>query len=172
MLRTSTRQATVDGYRRSALVMKPALTRLVIDTNVLLDWLVFDDPASVPLATAVVTRQAQWIATTEMLEEFTSVLARPLSKRWEDARKRALTLEVDLLCERWLGPLPAAAAGLRCSDVADQKFIDLAIACGACALITRDRALLDLRPRARPHGVSIVSPAEWSASGEPAAVER
>jgi uncharacterized protein len=144
-------------------------TRLVIDTNVLLDWLVFADPATVPLATAVTTGQSQWIATPEMLDEFASVLMRPLTERWEDSRKRVLTLDVDVLCEAWPGLVPNAPAGLRCRDRADQKFIDLAIACRACAVITRDRALLDLRSRAQAHGVSIVAPAEWLAASGPVA---
>jgi len=136
----------------------------VIDTNVLLDWLLFEDPAIGPLASAVAVGRTRWIATTAMLEEFASVLARPLAERWESSRKRALTLAIDVLCEHWSDPVAPAPSGLLCRDPADQKFIDLAIACGTCTLITRDRALLDLRRRAHAQGVSIMSPAEWSAS--------
>jgi uncharacterized protein len=143
----------------------------VIDTNVLLDWLVFEDPASAPLAFAVTVGWAQWIATPAMLEELATVLARPLAERWEASRKRALTLAIDDLCECWSDAVAPAPADLLCRDPADQKFIDLAVACRACTLITRDRALLDLQRRAHPRGVSIMSPAEWPASRATVATE-
>jgi predicted nucleic acid-binding protein len=50
-------------------------------------------------------------------------------------------------------PLPV------CSDADDQKFLELAQACGAAFLVTRDRALLELsRHRTRPVPFGIVEP--------------
>lgn len=181
MLRTSDRQASANSNAPTASahdepgpapVLKPGAAALVIDTNVLLDWLVFADRSTTPLAAAVTTGQVRWITTAEMIDELSSVLTRPLAERWESARKRALTLEIASLCEHWPGAVLQAPLGLRCRDRADQKFIDLAIASGASALITRDRALLELRRRSQAHGVSIVAPAQWSAMRAAAATAR
>jgi putative PIN family toxin of toxin-antitoxin system len=164
MRRTLARQASTDSDSESAPTAAPAATLVVIDTNALLDWFVFADPALALLAAAVTAGRVRWITTSEMLGEWSSVLARPLPERWESARKRALTLEIKSLCELWPAPVPQAPAHLRCRDPDDQKFIDLAIVCGARAVVTRDRALLQLRRRARAHGVDIVAPAQWVAA--------
>jgi predicted nucleic acid-binding protein len=47
----------------------------------------------------------------------------------------------------------------RCSDPDDQKFIELAGASGAQALVSKDRAVLKLRRRCAPH-FRIMTPAE------------
>lgn len=172
MLHTLARQANADDTCPCAAVLQCAAATVVIDTNALLDWLVFADPAVAALACAVTNGQVRWVATTEMLDELSSVLARPLAECWEIARKRALTLNAAALCEHWPGPTPQASVGLRCRDPADQKFVDLAVACRARALITRDRALLDLRRRAQALGVSIVAPAQWAGTTSATATAR
>ena len=69
----------------------------------------------------------------------------------------------DLLLEAWRAKAePVArvcATALACSDLGDQKFIDLAVCAGADALVSKDRALLALRRRAARSGLKIVSPA-------------
>ena len=58
----------------------------VIDTNVLLDWLVFEDPGVVSLFTAVQEGNLRWVATEAMLDELRHVLSRPplLARRTPD----------------------------------------------------------------------------------------
>jgi hypothetical protein len=47
----------------------------------------------------------------------------------------------------------------KCSDPDDQKFLELALACGATALLTRDEALLSLgRKKSRPLPFRIITP--------------
>jgi len=59
-------------------------------------------------------------------------------------------------------PLSGAALRLRCTDRDDQMFIDLALACGARWLLSRDRAVLKLGKRARLLGLDILTPAVWA----------
>jgi uncharacterized protein len=135
--------------------------RLVIDTNVLLDWLVFEDPACAALDRALGRGAAHWVATPSMLEELQDVLSRSLPDRWEVARKRALTLDLRARCTGWTEAVPAALPPLRCRDRSDQMFVDLALACGAAWLLTHDRALWALRRPARARGVHIAPPSQW-----------
>ncbi len=138
------------------------LPRVVIDTNAALDWLVFARPAALALADAIAQGGWVWCATPAMLAELRAVLGRPLPERWEQARKLALTRELDRLVSRMLTaePLPAASR-LVCRDAADQMFIDLALACAPSWLVTRDGALLALRRRAMTRGVLIATPEQW-----------
>ena len=84
------------------------MLRLVLDTNIWLDWLMFDDPA--------------------------------------------------------VAPVKAAVAAGRAEIVMDQKFLELALACCAAFLVTRDGALLELaRHKARPLPFRIVTPQQLAA---------
>jgi putative PIN family toxin of toxin-antitoxin system len=136
-------------------------TRLVIDTNALLDWLVFDDPSSHAFAHAVISGGALWLASPAMLDELEHVLGRTIHERWDSARKRALTHDWRSRARLCAEPCTVPAHGLRCRDPDDQKFIDLAAAHGARWLITRDRDLLALRRPAATIGVAIVPPQRW-----------
>ena len=50
---------------------------LVIDTNIVLDLLVFRDPAAAPLSEALGARRLAWLATDAMREELARVLGYP-----------------------------------------------------------------------------------------------
>jgi uncharacterized protein len=133
----------------------------VLDTNVVLDWLVFRDPGCVALGQALTGGQARWGATEEMREELEHVLTRGSL----DARQPDLAL-VWSNWNRWatlyepLAPSPEVSP--RCSDPDDQKFIDLGLQLGASALLSRDRAVLRCARRARALGLEIVTPAAWT----------
>jgi putative PIN family toxin of toxin-antitoxin system len=135
--------------------------RVVIDTNAVLDWLVFREPAALALGAAIEQRRWTWCATPAMLDELRWVLARPLAARWDQAKELALTIDLRALatlCE----PVEAAPRdALVCRDPADQMFIDLALGWPPCWLVTRDKALLSLRHRANARGVVIATPGWW-----------
>lgn len=137
---------------------------LVLDTNVVLDWLLFADAAVVPLAHLVTTGQARWVATDAMRQELEHVLTRSRTEAWQAASPDILASWV-----RWVEPTVAQptslAQPLRCSDPDDQKFIDLALQVGAAALISRDRAVLKLARRAKAAGLDIVTPTTWAHPG-------
>ncbi len=75
--------------------------RAIVDTNVWLDWLVFDDARLAPLAEAIASGAVRVEATAPMLEEFASVLRRPHFGLDEAARHAACARQrVDWLLSR------------------------------------------------------------------------
>jgi uncharacterized protein len=134
---------------------------VVLDTNAVLDWLLFADPDMHALAAAIEHGQLRWIATAAMRGEFEHVIGRGLAAgRGTDPARFELTW--DQYCiER--PTAPPAHARMRCTDTDDQKFLDLALAAGACWLVSRDRALLKLRSKAAALGLVIVAPGQWHA---------
>ena len=145
--------------------------RIVIDSNAVLDWLYFRDPRCTALAGAVTTGRVRWLASAAMRDEIEHVLARDsLDRRWPDG-----AASVRDGWQRWatmVDETPALAPlTLRCSDEDDQKFIDLALATRAVALLSADRAVLRLARRASAWGLAITTVAAWrlAPAGEPAA---
>lgn len=134
---------------------------VVLDTNVALDWLLFADLATRPLAARIETGELHWLSTASMRDEFADVLARPiLSARCSD--KEHVLTSYDRLSIRDTSVRTKPVVPLRCRDPDDQIFIDLALAAGARWLFTRDKALLALAQAALAHGVAIVEPRRWS----------
>jgi len=144
---------------RVHLMAEPALT--VIDTNVLLDWLVFDEPSTRPLVAALHAGRLRWISTEAMLAEQRHVIRGLVGSRWP-ADPEAL----ETAYARWATVLEAPARPAttpRCTDPDDQIFVDLALARRAPWLLTRDRALLKLGRRTRAVGTEVLTPAAWTA---------
>lgn len=136
--------------------------RLVLDTNVVLDWLVFANPACTPLADAIETGRVRWIATRAMHAELQHVLARGTLAAW-----RPDLAAIDAAHTRWVRYVDETTAAAthrwRCTDPDDQKFIDLALQLGDATLLSRDRAVLKLARRVREAGVTILTPQRWAA---------
>jgi putative PIN family toxin of toxin-antitoxin system len=131
--------------------------RLVIDTNVALDLLVFDDPASAALAAALAAGELQWIATAAMRDELERVLGYPLiaARLAAGGREAAQVLaDFDRRSLR-IDAVPPRARPV-CSDPDDQIFIDLAVAEGA-RLVSKDRAVLSMKKRLAALGVVVAS---------------
>ena len=134
----------------------------MLDTNVVLDWLLFDNPSAALLAAAIAQRQVRWIATAAMRGELSEVLRRGLAGQ-RNADPTLVLAGWDAHAEMIDEPprLPVAVA-LPCSDPDDQKFLDLAHWAGARWLLSRDRAVLRLRRRAATFGIAIAEPERWS----------
>ncbi|WP_342451320.1 PIN domain-containing protein [Piscinibacter koreensis] len=133
----------------------------MLDTNVVLDWLLFERPSLGALGAAIVAGRVGWTVSAVLRAEFALVVERGI-RGWP-AEPYPLLAAWD----RWASVREAAPHGirpgrLRCTDASDQKFIDLAVATGARALLTRDRAVLKVARRAREHGVAIVTPERWT----------
>ncbi|MGD9833855.1 MAG: putative toxin-antitoxin system toxin component, PIN family [Piscinibacter sp.] len=133
---------------------------LVLDTNVVLDWLVFRNPAAAPLVATLTDGGWRWYVTADMRAELEQVLTYPSINSWQPDCEA-----VWATWARWavvVAAVPAAlSAPLRCTDPDDQKFIDLALQLGGATLLSRDRAVLKLARRARPLGVEILTPERW-----------
>jgi predicted nucleic acid-binding protein len=139
----------------------PASNDLVIDTNVVLDWLAFRHPVGVAIEAALTSGRCRWLCTHAIRDELARVVVRDSLRRWAIDRD-ALLAVFDQLAVDVGAPAPLSfAERLRCSDPDDQMFVDLAIARRAHALLTRDRAVLRLASRARSFGVLIATPEAW-----------
>jgi len=140
---------------------------VVIDTNVVLDWLYFRDTRCAVLAGAVAARRVLWIASAAMRDEIEHVLERgSLGTRWPDgaASVRDGWQRFATMVEET--PL-AAPLTMRCTDEDDQKFIDLALGARAVALLSADRAVLRLARRAAALGLVISTVARWTMAAPP-----
>ena len=118
--------------------------RLVLDTNVVLDLVVFRDAGVVPLVHALDSGGAIAVTSRACLEELRRVLGYARLKLDHVAQSRALR---EYLARVALLDVPDHGVGADlplCTDPDDQKFLELAWHAGAHALITKDRALLRL----------------------------
>ena len=134
----------------------------VLDTNAVLDWLVFRDASMQRVAHAIMRGELDWLACPAGRSEFAHVLSRGRFDAWHPDGAA-----VWAAWERHarIAPSPADGStgpGLRCRDADDQKFIDLALAGGARWLLSRDRDLLALARPAAARGLAIVAPARWN----------
>ena len=133
----------------------------VLDTNVWLDWLLFEDPAVEPIGVAAMTGRIALVTDDECAGEFVRVLSYSFGRHDPDVTRRSA------LSERFLGVARRVAAGPEpslplpaCRDPDDQKFLTLALRSKARLLVTRDKALLELaRPSRRPLPFRILTPA-------------
>lgn len=133
----------------------------MLDTNVVLDWLVFRNPQCTPLVQAIEGGHLRWLVTEAMRDELAHVLSRGVVDAWTPNHDQ-LWESWRLLSESVPAPLITGdACRLRCTDSDDQKFIDLALG-SAQWLISRDRAVLKLARRAQRLGVRVTTPERWS----------
>ena len=128
----------------------PVRLRLILDTNVWLDWLVFDDPSVEPIKAAVAANRAEVFIDAACEAELERALGYDLGKRTVDIA--ACIAECARVARRIDSPMPEAERARlpACRDPDDQKFLEAALAAGAGYLVTKDRALLDLARRAAP----------------------
>ncbi len=147
----------------------------VLDTNVVLDLLHFDDPVARPLRHALEAGRVRCVASEATLEEWRRVLAYP-EFGLGPARQAELFARYRALAET--GGIDDASIGAphkgtpiqpglepvwsrmpRCSDPDDQKFLELAAGGQVQALVSKDRALLKLSRRCAAR-FRIMTPAE------------
>jgi putative PIN family toxin of toxin-antitoxin system len=134
---------------------------VVLDTNVVLDWLVFRDVSVAYMDAVLASKAVQLFASLRSIAELECVLAYP-SLALEDERQREVlaryescTTLVDTLgttrnADSLIDTLP------RCRDADDQYFLALALYARADALVSRDRDLLRLAKRAKAFGFHIM----------------
>jgi predicted nucleic acid-binding protein len=138
--------------------MLSASQPLVIDTNVALDLLVFNEPSHAeqmaPLRQALSDGKCQWLSCPPMREELARVLNYP--KLAPRVTYYGLTTDSVLQAyDAWvhMQVLPPRAP-FACSDTDDQIFIDLAVA-HRCPLLSKDAAVLSMHKRLATLGVMV-----------------
>ena len=130
----------------------------VIDTNIVLDQWLFEDPATVPLRAALQSGLIAHLATSSMRDELERVLTYPhIIKRMAKSKLQAQDI-LSRFDEHHLLAEPAVKAPCTCKDPDDQKFIDLAVA-HAVPLLSKDAAILCMKKRLFQSGV-ILNPTE------------
>ena len=146
----------------------PDPARIVLDTNVCLDLLLFADPKVAQLASALRTRRVIAMASAATRAEWQRVLGYPALRLDSDRRSSlsgafdALVDNVAIAAESHVDPQLLAALP-RCVDPDDQKFLELARTTGARWLLSRDQDLLQLAARCRRDGhFVILTPQDWA----------
>jgi uncharacterized protein len=158
--------------------------KLVLDTNVVIDWLVFDDVFLADFRRQVLGGQVVVVTHEPARAELRRVLGYKELKL--DAERQASVLKrYETQTTKWNrdGAAPATGTGTgtsqaiagaavasaeatpaepplpknfpRCRDPDDNPFLELAWRSGADALVSRDDAVLKLAKRARKHGFEI-----------------
>ena len=124
------------------------MQRLVLDTNIWLDWLVFADPVVIPIRDAVAGARAAVYIDERCEAELERVLAYDLGRHSVDAPAQAACLAAcRCVALRVEAPKALQAKLPQCRDPDDQKFLEAALAVRADYLVTKDQALLELARR-------------------------
>ncbi|MBM0107361.1 putative toxin-antitoxin system toxin component, PIN family [Steroidobacter sp. S1-65] len=138
--------------------------KLVLDTNVVLDWLVFRDASVADLLPPLDAGRVELITHAPAIDELRRVLTYTHLKLPPHRQQQILE---QYLSQTRSGALPEGfdlddlklpAAFPRCRDCDDQHFLALAYHERADALVSKDRAVLKLRKRARRFNVTILDP--------------
>lgn len=147
--------------------------RLVLDTNIWLDWLVFDDPGITAIRSVVEAGDAEIFITEACEQELARVLTYSFRKKVLDSAAQTLCLAQFRRVARAYAPTPPhpheqekaffVAALPVCKDPDDQKFLELARDCRADWLLTKDRDLLVFARRKYQYlPFRIVTPAQFT----------
>ncbi|MEI6736952.1 MAG: putative toxin-antitoxin system toxin component, PIN family [Pseudomonadota bacterium] len=137
--------------------------RWVLDTNVVIDWLMFNDPYMNPLRERVIDGRVLVLTHQPAQDEFKRVLAYKQLKLTPErqqeifARYCQYTSVVSLPSGASLQNLMMPAGFPRCRDRDDEHFIALAFHQKADALISRDNAVFGLKSRAEKFGLTILN---------------
>ncbi len=131
---------------------------VVLDTNIVLDLLIFKDPRCAALHEALGSQVITWIATQVMRDELERVLAythlQPRMAFYQISAEQVLAqFDAQVTVQT-----TAARCQFVCTDADDQKFIDLAAQHHA-VLVSKDKAVLRLRKRLATLGAVVLS--QW-----------
>ncbi len=122
------------------------MNTVVLDTNIVLDAFVFDDPAARPLKQALASSQLQWLATKAMRDELERVLGYPkILPRMAFYKVSAAHVLAQFDGQALLVDTAPRASAI-CKDPDDQKFIDLAVSHKAL-LLSKDNAVICMKKR-------------------------
>jgi putative PIN family toxin of toxin-antitoxin system len=138
---------------------------LILDTNIILDLFVFNDPDLAALKPALLAglenKQLNWIATTDMRIELERVLTYP--KITPRMAFYQVTADDVLAKFDQLATLvdPAPKAKWICKDPDDQRFIDLAVQHQA-TLLSKDQAVLCMAKRLLTAGSVVQKATEFT----------
>ncbi len=124
---------------------------VILDTNVVLDLLVFQDPRTDRLRHSLQQQEIHFIYSPEIFLEYRNVIARPQFAQSLAQQQRILATWQELAC---LMPSPPSC-NFCCADQNDQMFIDLAYYYRPCMLLSKDIKIIQMHKRMHMEGVEI-----------------
>lgn len=136
--------------------------RLVLDTNIVLDWLVFDDSRLSLFRRALRDGDVVVLSYCLALAELQRVLAYPALQLGSERQAelalayRMQTLSTHLPVEFSTPQLMLPPGFPLCRDADDRHFLAFTYYSKADALISRDKAVLSLSRRAAPFGMKVM----------------
>lgn len=148
----------------SLLSSAPPVPGVVLDTNVVLDWLVFRNPCCCRFSDDFTSERLRWLASAAMRDELAHVLERGVCNAWAPDLPGLWATWERLVTHADPIPTTVPIPRLQCADADNQKFIDLAIAHKARWLLSRDHAVLKVGRRTRSLGLEVLTPEAWLAS--------
>ena len=132
--------------------MKPIV---VLDTNILLDILVFDDERAHPLRAALTNLELDAVATQHTIEELADVISRPQFEL--DLQEQTNVMMQWQSWVRIVNDEDLVVAPWKCKDRDDQVFINLAFSLKPATLISKDKMVLKIAKRAIKEQVFITA---------------
>ncbi|WP_108508310.1 putative toxin-antitoxin system toxin component, PIN family [Polynucleobacter acidiphobus] len=130
-----------------------AIKTLVLDTNIVLDLLVFQDPRADWIRDGIAQDRFELIYSSEMLLELADVIARPQFAQNSNDQSTLLSSWTQMAIHK---PTPPRCS-FRCDDPDDQAFIDLAYHYRPSQLLSKDRKVLQMQRALGEHGVWVQS---------------
>jgi putative PIN family toxin of toxin-antitoxin system len=131
--------------------------KLVLDTNVVIDWLVFDDPFLAAFRRSVLDARVIIVTHEPALAELRRVLGYPELRLTAERQASVLAryeAQTEMLAA-FTDPLPERFP--ECRDPDDDPFLALAWHAKAYALVSRDKRVLKLAKRARKFGFNVLT---------------
>ena len=134
---------------------------LVLDTNIWLDWLIFDDISTLPLTNAKKNKKLRIVIDEHCRDEFVRVLSYPKLRLTKFEKAKYISefdehsINVKIPAKKSLSLLP------QCRDKDDQKFLRLAEFARADWLVSRDNDLLRLNTKLSKNCFQIITCLDW-----------
>ena len=126
---------------------------LVLDTNVILDLLVFKDPSTEPIRLLLDAKLVDAVRTPASMEELMDVIGRPVFKLSREDQETILKSWER--SSRLLDNAVITQAPFSCRDLDDQVFINMAYSLRPALLLSKDLRVLELQAIAQRHNVEI-----------------
>jgi len=129
-------------------------TRIIVDTNILLDIIYFEDPHVKDLTKAIESGHLEAWSCNLIWDEFLDVMRRPAFYKNEETYQKMIekALKYFQFDTSKIPPSP-----YKCRDPDDQIFIDLAVIKAPCWLISRDLEVLKLAKKLKLVNVEVTS---------------
>ena len=127
----------------------------MLDTNVILDLLVFKDPSTEPIRHLLDAKLVDAVRSEASMLELVDVIRRPIFKLSQQ--------EQEMILQSWEGVTrllentAIESAPFICRDLDDQIFLDMAYSIRPAVLFSKDLRVLELRVSAKGHGVEITN---------------